>query len=461
MLSSEKGQASIGIIAIVFFAMLLILLLFLGVPLKHAVATVGGAAVFAIAFINLDVALVILIFSMLLSPELQAGGVGGGRAVKIRIDDIFIIVIFCGWIAKMAINKEMGLLKHTRLSAPIFAYIIICCFASFLGVVAGRTNVKSAFFYLFKYIEYFLLFFMVANNMKTVRQAKRYVFFLLLTCFFVLLYAGAQTESRVSAPFESAKGGEPNTLAGYLILMTSIMVAFMLYPSSLRIKVLLMILICVSATVFLRTLSRSGWLSAFPAALTLVALSERAKRAQMIVILLLAAFILPAVAPSSVRDRIAETFTPYREYKMGGKKFGVDESTTQRIDSWKVGINRWMYKPVFGYGIPAGAVIDNQYMRVLNETGVIGFAVFIWMLYTIFCVIRDVFENSGDDKFKKALSMGLMSGFMGLLLLSSAAAVFILIRIMEPFWFLVAIVITLPELASDESDVVPAQEAPA
>lgn len=451
---NKIGQGSIGIIVITFFAVLTLMMLILGVSIQHMIMIIGGCAVFFIAFMNLDIALIILIFSMLLSPEFQAGGgVGGGRAVKIRIDDIFIMIIFFGWIAKMAINKELGLLKTTRLNTPIMAYIVICCFASFLGIAAGRTNLKSAIFYLFKYIEYFLLFFMVANTLKEQRQAKRYIFFLLLTCFLVLIYASGQVDSRVSAPFESGKGGEPNTLAGYLILMMSIMAAFMLYPSSLRIKVLLMIVLGVSGVVFLRTLSRSGWISIFPAAMVFVFLSDRAQKFQMLVALLAIAVILPIVAPQSVRDRVKETFTPYREYQVGQKKFGVDESTTARIDSWKVGINRWMYKPVFGYGIPAGAVIDNQYMRVLNETGIIGFGLFMWLLFTIFSIAWEGFTTAGEDKFKKSVSLGLMAGFAGLCLLSCSAAVFIIIRIMEPFWFLVAIVTMLPEMAPDDGRV--------
>ena len=445
----RSGQGAIGVIAIVFFVAMILLLTLLGVPLQTAVVIVVGCLIFFISFINTDLALIILIFSMLLSPEFVTGETTA-RAVKIRADDIFLIVIFCGWLAKMAINKELGLLRTTRLNKPIMIYILICLFATFLGVVAGRMNAKSAFFFLIKYIEYFLLFFMVANNLKTVRQAKKFVFFLLLTCLLVSIYASGQIRGgeRVSAPFESA-GSEPNTFAGYLILMISLIIAFIIYPPSVKQRMALFGLLAVAGTSFLMTLSRSGWISFFPAIMTLI-LATKKYRFQLVTLVLIAAIALPIFAPEKVRARIDETFTPLRHYKFMGKGIGVDESTAARIDSWGIGIKRWAAKPIFGYGIPAGAVIDNQYMRVLNESGIIGFSVFMWILFTIFSITREAYVAAGEDYFKRAVSLGLLAGFMGLLILSSAASVFILIRIMEPFWFLVAIVAMLPELEEEK-----------
>jgi O-antigen ligase len=448
---NRSGQGNVGLIAVVFFGSMLMVLMFLGIPLATSLAIIAGCAIFLLAIFNTDLALIILIFSMLLSPEFTQGS-AAGRSVKVRADDIFIMIIFCGWLAKMAINKEMGLIRQTRLNTPVILYVVICLFASFLGIVAGRTNVKSAFFFLIKYIEYFLLFFMVANNLKTVKQAKKFVFFLILTCLFVCIYSTGQVAAggRPSAPFESGAGGEPNTFAGYLILMMSLMAAFIIYPPSFKQRVALIGLLCVAAVSFLMTLSRSGWISAFPAVGTFI-LATKKYRFQLVILVVVVAMALPIIAPKQVQLRVQETFTPWKEYNVGAKRIGVDESTAHRIDSWKVGINRWMYKPIFGYGIPAGAVIDNQYTRVLNESGIIGFSVFIWMLITLFQVIRECYVNAGDNYFNKAMGLGLMAGFMGILLLNFAASAFILIRIMEPFWFLVAIVVTMPELEGESS----------
>jgi O-antigen ligase len=454
-----RGQGEIGIIALVFIAAMMIIMTFLGVPLQTSIAIVVGCIVFALAFMNIDIALIILIFSMLLSPEFTTGETAG-RSVKIRADDVFIIIIFCGWIAKMAINKEMGLLKPTKLNTPIMIYILICAFAAFLGVIAGRTNAKSAVLFLFKYIEYFLVYFMVANNLKTVRQAKKFVFFLLLTCFFVCLYSHSQTAvgGRASAPFESGAGGEPNTFAGYLILMMSLAGGFLIYSESARHRMALMGLLALAGTAFLMTLSRSGWISLFPAVMTFIFFMKK-YRFQLVILIMIAAIALPIVAPEKVRFRVKETFTPWKQYSLAGSRVGVDESTAARIESWGKGIHRWSYKPIFGYGIPCGAFIDNQYMRTLNESGIIGFAVFMWILILIFNITRESYAEAEGDNFRLAISLGLLAGFMGLLALSASAAAFILIRIMEPFWFIMAIVVMLPELEKEKEGSLTAQGA--
>lgn len=449
-LNNRGGEAAFPVVAILVFVGAVLLLTLLGIPLEILAVVVAASLIFIISFVNTDLALVILIFTMLLSPELGVGEVSG-RTIKIRADDIFIIIIFLGWIAKMAINKEIGLMKSTRLNAPILIYVAICLLCSFMGIIQGRINIKSSAFYLLKYIEYFLIFFMVSNNLKTVIQAKKFIFYLLLTCFIVCLYAliSGSTGGRVSAPFEYSGGGEPNTFAGYLIVMMSLMLGliFNIAPGGKRF--MLIGLLFMALVAFLLTLSRSGWVSFF---ITLAAFTFFNKKHRLLLIgsLLIAIAILPAVAPKSVHQRVNETFTPWRTYKVMGETINLDESASARIDSWKVGLNRWTKHPMFGYGIPAGAVIDNQYMRVLNETGIIGFALFIAILSTIFRTAYGVYKSSQNDNFAQAISVGFLSGFMGLLLFSAATATFIIIRIMEPFWFMMAIIAALPELEKDD-----------
>jgi len=45
--------------------------------------------------------------------------------------------------------------------------------------------------------------------------------------------------------------------------------------------------------------------------------------------------------------------------------------------------------------------------------------------------------------------MGFLAGFIGLLVHAVGANTFIIVRIMEPFWFILAIVIMLPELEGE------------
>ena len=125
---------------------------------------------------------------MLLSPEFSAGAITG-RQVILRAEDIFLIVIFLGWMARMAINKEVGLMKRTALNQPIIIYSAICLVATLLGAAQGTCNIKQGVFYLFKYLEYFVIFFMAVNNIEDLKQARVFVVLLLITCFLVDIYS--------------------------------------------------------------------------------------------------------------------------------------------------------------------------------------------------------------------------------------------------------------------------------
>lgn len=452
MITDRSGQATIMIVAVLFFVVMLLLLTLLGVPLQFSLAVLIGSLIFIISFVNTDMALIILIFSMLLSPEFAAGETSG-RSIKIRADDIFIIIIFFGWVAKMAINKELGLLRSTRLNHPILIYIVICLISSFMRMIEGGVNIRSSIFYLLKYTEYFMLFFLVANNLKTVAQAKKYIFYLFLTCAVVCLYAmvGVSTGERVSAPFEvGGIGAEPNTLAGYLMFMMALMIGFVFNSRAGIKRAILIGLFSLAAVPFLYTLSRSGWASFFVVIAAFIIFNKK-YRIALIAVLAVVIVVLPLVAPKAVHKRINETFTPFRTYNVMGAKIGIDESGVARIDSWKVGFRLWVKRPILGYGIPAGYVIDNQYTRVLTETGILGFAAFLAILITIFKAAHNVYKTMPEDDFAQAVSIGFLSGFMGILLFSTAAAAFIIIRIMEPFWFVVAIITVLPELEKDDA----------
>jgi hypothetical protein len=51
-----------------------------------------------------------------------------------------------------------------------------------------------------------------------------------------------------------------------------------------------------------------------------------------------------------------------------------------------------------------------------------------------------------QDPFDKGLSIGFIAGFTGLLFHAIGANTFIIVRIMEPFWFIAAMVMMIPSL---------------
>ncbi len=442
--SPPSSSVSGGIVLAAVF-IITVFLIFIGFPAQSIFLLLFATIIFVVSFLNTYVALVIVVFSMLLSPEIGAGGIPG-RAVVIRAEDVFLFVMFFGWLAKMAVNKELGFMRATALNAPVTIYICACLVSTLWGVLNGFTTYKSAVFYLLKYLEYFLLYFMVVNNLRSMKEARQFVSLLLVVCFLVCLYAWHQIPSgeRISAPFEG-KEGEPNTFAGYLLLMLSLIAGRLFYNNSSTQRFVLAGLFGLAIVPFVYTLSRGGWLAFFPSFLTFIILQKR-MRAQLIAVMIILVFILPHVVPKRVHERVQETFVADKSYKVMGKKVNLAESAAARLDSWKTGLTTWLSSPILGKGIPVSAVIDNQYTRVLSETGIVGFIAFLWMLATLFQVGLKAFYLDGAGIFTRGVSLGFLAGMVGILAHSVTAADFIVVRIMEPFWFLAGIVTILPEL---------------
>src|SRR5438034_4333135 len=182
-------------------------------------------AVFLVVFIKTEFGLYLVIFSMLLSPELVTGSawLAEGRRLVIRSEDLLLFVVAFTWLAKTAVNKELGLTLKTPLNRPIMWYVVVTAIATLLGYATGTVQGLGGFFYVLKYVEYFVVYYMVANNLGDRSQAWRLVVAALLTAAIVSVIGAAQIPSgqRVSAPFEGSEG-EPNTFGGYLVLMIAV-----------------------------------------------------------------------------------------------------------------------------------------------------------------------------------------------------------------------------------------------
>jgi len=128
----------------------------------------------------------------------------------------------------------------------------------------------------------------------------------------------------------------------------------------------------------------------------------------------------------------------------------LDTSTSARLRSWKWALKAWTKQPVLGYGVTGYGFLDAQFPRVLAETGIIGLLAFIFLLYSIF---KLTITNLKELKtpYLQGLTIGFLAGYTGLLFHSIGANTFIIVRIMEPFWFFAGIIAVLPQMEALES----------
>jgi len=130
-------------------------------------------------------------------------------------------------------------------------------------------------------------------------------------------------------------------------------------------------------------------------------------------------------------------------------KLRLDTSTSARLRSWRGGLQGWRKHLILGHGVTGYGFMDAQYPRILVETGIIGMLAFTWLIYTLFRIGFTWLDH--QDNLLRGLSVGLIAGLVGLLVHAIGANTFIIVRIMEPFWFLTGIVIALS--AMDEESI--------
>ena len=410
--------------------------------------------IFIVSFFKIEWGLYILIFSMLLSPEIMAGDTGAGslgRGVTLRLEDFLLVVIGFSWFARNAVDKELGLFLKTPLNKAILIYVLTCVISTGFGVMADRVELKTGSLYVLKYLEYFIVFFMMVNHVRNTDQIRRFIICLFLTCFIAALIGAYQIPGggRVSAPFEGDVG-EPNTFGGYLLFMGCVAAGLLAKTDNSRIKQILAVLILCIIPPFLFTQSRSSYLAIVPALLILGYLTDR--RLIILGLLAVAFMVSPLFLPKAVKSRIMYTFTqPEEQGQIQIGDLRLDTSTSARIKSWKEALSDWPQNPLLGYGVTGYHFVDAQIPRVLVETGILGLTAFLYLLYSI---LKLTLRNLKEIKtpYYQGLAIGFLAGFVGLVVHAIGANTFIIVRIMEPFWFFVGIITVLPMLQRQQAD---------
>lgn len=425
------------------------------VGLTLTTPTVGIQAVFGflvvlIAFTSVSAALYLLIASMLLSPEVAIGRIEGrgvgGRELSFRMDDILLVVIGFSWLVKNILYRDLALFRETPLNRPIAAYMVVCVVATLIGTLNGRVNPTTGFFFVLKYFEYFFVFFMVVNHVRTQQQVVSLVVALLAVELIISAYAIYQIPSgrRASAPFEG-EVGEPNTLGGYLVFLLAIMTGLLLHMKTGPIRVVLLALSGFAVLALMATLSRSSYLAG--AVLLLAVGVTQWRRPRVLTLLLLIAVLIPLFAPENVKQRVNETFFGRQyggEIKVGS--VGLDLSTTERLRSWAYVLQDWVHDPILGRGVTGYAWADAQYVKIIGETGLAGLVAFGFIIYRLWRCARESFLSQ-TDPFAKGLAHGFLLGLVAMLAHAIGANTFIIIRIMEPFWLCAGLVVLLPALS--------------
>ncbi len=395
---------------------------------------------FIICFSSIRISLILLIFSMLLSPEIAVAQTTA-RDVTIRFDDLLLSIMTISWLARMAIFSDLGIILKNPINRPVILFSSLAISSTILGTMYGSVSPLAGTFFVLKMIEYFFLFFIVVNYVHKEEEIHQLLSSLLIVFGIICLYGIFQviTGGDISAPFEG-EHAERNTLGGYLVLMASVAGGVMLYTESKLEKVLIASFLPLFFIVLLFSISRSGWVSGITALIVLFVCTK--EKGIFFLIILVVLLIFPFVMPEVVQDRFDFTFFQKSQYS-SQIRIGpilLDTSTSARIFSYKLVLNRFLKHPFLGYGITGFGFIDGQFFRVLIEMGIIGLTSFLWVLTGVHGIIRRGMKTVGSPRLR-GMAVGFYAGFWAMMIHAMTANTFIIVRIAEPFWCLTGLIV--------------------
>jgi len=401
---------------------------------------IAALAFIGVSFFKPGVGLVLMTFAMLFSPEFEIGSLAS-RSVVLRIEDILIPLLVLAWIARLAIRREFRLFAASPLNIPILAVLLLSIFSTGRGIAAGSVpSPLTSFFFIGKTMEFFAIFFLVMNYVRTEEGVRRFLTYVICVVALLGVYTLYQvphieifTERRITAPFEG--NPEPATIGGYMAFLLLIILSIFLYEENGARKFLFACLGVIVFIPFLYTLNRTSYV-ALLGGLFFLALVEKRKWFT----LLMMAFLLvsPLLLPKVVKDRIAWT---WQDAVNPGRDLGVDASLQGRIYAFRKLWGLWRDSPIIGAGVCSWGIPDSQYARTLQEIGIIGLGLWIWIFTRLYRISRWLFENCQEGMLKGFL-LGYRAGLFVIAIHGFGAVTLYIVRIMEPFWFISGLVVS-------------------
>lgn len=401
-----------------------------------------GVLVYLLTFIDILIGLGFLIACVALSPELTLGGVG-----DLRLEDFLIPALLLSWIARATKDREPVI--TSPLMAPGLLYFAVMVVSSLVGIASGTTAPARSIAVLFKHVEYYLLFLLILNNVRSLRDFKALATFAVLSAAAGAMLVGPPVLTESGAMSERTHGpsGETaNIFGGYLVLHLALAIGLFVFVRGAVLKFAALVSAVLMSTALLGTLSRTSYAAIAFALFVVGLLFER----RLLAILAAGAVLFVALASEAASTRASDLLN----VAAGGRNYSLDA----RLGAWQLVLSSLTgIHVLFGRGV--GSInfgdVDSEYFRVLADTGILGLAIFAWILVRIGKMALALYRSQPRETFGHAYAVGFLIAFLAILVHAVASTSFISIRTMEGFLILAGLMAALHHHREEWAEVRP------
>jgi hypothetical protein len=382
------------------------------------IGVAAGFLVYIVTFIDLTLGLAILIACVGLSPELTIGGIQ-----NIRLEDFIVPALLLSWITRMMQQRIPLAPLLVTPALPLYAAAILV--ATMVGVTAGTTKFSSALLYMGKFIEFFLIYLLLVNNITRRDEFRALaVFTVLVALASGLMVSDVFSDDRTGGRLNGPLGETANMYGGYLILNLAIALGLFLHSPTAGVRFAFAVAVVCLGIPLLYTYSRTSIIAIFLASMLFGVLKDR----RLLVVTLIVALITPIIAPAAIMDRIAT---------IAGVAVGDEPSSwSSRLYAWEsLGGRALAESPLFGFGLASVnlGMVDNEYIRVLIDTGILGLGLFFWVLGRLGIRATSLVDRLPPQTFERGYASGYWIAFVAMAVHAIGATSYTSIRTMECF----------------------------
>lgn len=387
-----------------------------------------------------------------------------GIYVAVRLEDFLIAIILISFLPLLLKNLKNVLNEKVSLSIVIFLGVGLVSLIS--AIFVTRTVVPSiGFLHFFRRVEYVSLFFIGFIYLKTIKDTGFFDYLikiLLLVNLFILLYGLGERyfnfpviitqneEYSKGIALRWTSGSHVNStfaghydLASYLVLtMPLFITAFFVYKDKIS-KLILAVSVGFGFWLLSVAVSRIS-IIAFLTATTL-SLFLMKKYKELIVVSLISLIIFGFSSDlrarygniiEVVKDKISSVTTVYA----GEKEVFEDRSTSIRLAvEWPRAMRAFYKNPILGTGYSSITLAtDNDYLRALGETGILGLMSFVLIFISLFKAISKYLLDTNIDS---AIIASFIGSTVGILVTALFIDIFEASKFATIYWLLAGLVV--------------------
>ena len=401
---------------------------------------------------------VLLIAAISVSPRIPMGIAIPGRRFDLRVEDIILTVLLLSWLLHLFLRSRI---YPTPLFKAIGIYVMIVFFTTSTALVTLDLSLIRSSFYLLKEIEYFLIFFLIANWIRSVSDLKLMSGFLLFSGLLNAIWVGSQfitSQSRSLFLVERELSGDvyqhstllesygpcligessPLSTGGFFMLVFLLTLSFYLFSRAGNRRWLYVVLCVMFSASLALSFSRVSMICAIIGVLILLNQCNLKRKIKIIPILII--ILVVAVLMMDQLGYLGE----------GGRLSyaGINNSFVERLQGiWLPLLHQQSVSSLFlGFGKGALGTLrgleateaHNHYLRVFLESGLFGLIAFVWLLAMIIFLSTRVLKD-GKLAISKVIGGATLTATVGLSVAALFQDVFTPVVLNELWWVLIGL----------------------